>query len=805
MATTGEPPTTSLSEAKAALGRKEYALAIDRATEAIAAAPKEAPAYVIRAEALRRLKRFDRALADLAVAMRLQPDRPSAYVVRAEILKKRCQFDQAIADATQALFRDPDNAAAYSIRASCRQSIGDIEGASADHEELARLDPTRSTNHPAVPARISSPQAAVSSTEAPWDDERHLFADGKPVDRSYRSRPMIRTEDAAEVLGTDSGYRPGVLPRSAPRSRPKAPARGMGYGLGLVGLGVVVGCLLMMRGGGTPATSQEPQPRSVSPTIPTAKADDGRSALKVAAGADKTTVPKDVATVTAPPDGASEPVPETLAVRSFDPPTSPAGPPDLKTVVKDLGSFSLTKGGRSWAVVMPERFTKAEVAFYRGTTGDRTLNAAWAGHLQINGRDVVRFKGSSGSNVFRFHDYTTGTDYEEVNDYGRREPERLLDVTNLLHPGENSFYYYHEQRPDLPMGLVLSITGGVGATAPPQGASEPVAEGAASPSPTPVDDRPKALRVRQVRLSLAEDGDCRLVIDTRAGEQPQEEPTGEAATLAGISNAVVRKTQAGSHRIVYNFAEVASTADFARLNGAMPQPLDGISIDRTAGTLVLTPVPIEKSQGKRARFSFPRLVDVPLSIGVDFEELPGGTFFVELNSQQPAGVLGVNVAWDRSHQNVVAHVFWVPVVGGRQGKAIHLLDRKLEAEKLSDFSLHLPIDPTPIRDRFSLSFGHYGQEPVSIRRLDVEARVIPSFGIEWDTDRGKLRVKSVTKGGPSERAGLKVGDLLVSVGGQKPTSLKDLMARLALAPIGEELKFVVQRGGQEKTIAVKGE
>ncbi|MHB1787427.1 MAG: PDZ domain-containing protein [Acidimicrobiales bacterium] len=56
----------------------------------------------------------------------------------------------------------------------------------------------------------------------------------------------------------------------------------------------------------------------------------------------------------------------------------------------------------------------------------------------------------------------------------------------------------------------------------------------------------------------------------------------------------------------------------------------------------------------------------------------------------------------------------------------------------------------------------------------------------------------------SERAGLKAGDVLVSVGGQKPTSLKDLMARLATASIGEELEFVILRGGQEKTTAVRG-
>ena len=81
-------------------------------------------------------------------------------------------------------------------------------------------------------------------------------------------------------------------------------------------------------------------------------------------------------------------------------PSAPAGTTDIKPLMKDLGSFSLTKAGRSWPVVMPARFAKAEVAFYRGDPGDQTLNAAWEGHLQINGRDVVRFKGSPNKPIF---------------------------------------------------------------------------------------------------------------------------------------------------------------------------------------------------------------------------------------------------------------------------------------------------------------------------------------------------------------------------------------------------------------------
>ena len=261
MATPGDHPTTSLSEAKAALGRKEYAQAIEKATEVIAAAPKEAPAYLIRAEALRRLGKPERALADLAVAIRLQPDRPSAYVVRAEIHKKRCQFDQAIADATQAIFLDPDNAAAYSIRATCRESIGDLEGAAADHEELVRIDPTRPSSPPT--GRTNAPSHVPTDRPHPAipEDDRHVFADGQKPDRSYRSRQAIGDDEAAEVLGVASGYKPGYLPKSQARNRSstKSPTRGLGYGVVLIGVGTCGRILVMTRQSPSPAPDRGPK------------------------------------------------------------------------------------------------------------------------------------------------------------------------------------------------------------------------------------------------------------------------------------------------------------------------------------------------------------------------------------------------------------------------------------------------------------------------------------------------------------------------------------------------------------------
>ena len=225
MATPGQHPTTFLSDAKASLARKDFSKAVEQASDAILAFPRNAVAYTLRAEALRRLGQPDRALADLAVAIRIDPGRASPFVIRAEIFKKRCQFDQAIADATQAIFLQPDNGAAFSIRADCRRSIGDADGATFDAQELFRIDPTRLPSLPVPthnPATDILDPTALDTGQAERNAQRRddsVFADASPLDRSLKARKAISTDHAAELLADESGYRPAVIARPLSRTR----------------------------------------------------------------------------------------------------------------------------------------------------------------------------------------------------------------------------------------------------------------------------------------------------------------------------------------------------------------------------------------------------------------------------------------------------------------------------------------------------------------------------------------------------------------------------------------------------------
>ena len=290
----GSPDCVALvQEATKNLGLRQYHEAIELATRAIRLEPRHAPAYVVRAVALRRLDRHDRALADLTMAIRLYPDRPTPYVIRAEIFRKRCELDRAIDDATQAIFLDPDNAAAFSVRAACRHAIGDHEGAAEDVQKMLLIDPTRPV--PDLGTLSPSPGPAMTPDGERFrkqagpggpDGDRGVFADGRPVDRTYKSRPVVEDEDAPEALGAASGYRPETIGQPVPRHRTARRGPQVSPVLaGVVLLGLFGGGILLLNqnrvpkdarpkdavgqpAGTTTAVKSEPDQRAISPTTP---------------------------------------------------------------------------------------------------------------------------------------------------------------------------------------------------------------------------------------------------------------------------------------------------------------------------------------------------------------------------------------------------------------------------------------------------------------------------------------------------------------------------------------------------------
>lgn len=80
----------------------------------------------------------------------------------------------------------------------------------------------------------------------------------------------------------------------------------------------------------------------------------------------------------------------------------------------------------------------------------------------------------------------------------------------------------------------------------------------------------------------------------------------------------------------------------------------------------------------------------------------------------------------------------------------------------------------------------------------------PWIGVNTVEDGGRVRVVRVTSEGPAERAGLKPGDLILSVAGTAVGTLPEFYGRLwAAGAPGEEVRLTVLQGTQVREIAVQ--
>jgi S1-C subfamily serine protease len=74
----------------------------------------------------------------------------------------------------------------------------------------------------------------------------------------------------------------------------------------------------------------------------------------------------------------------------------------------------------------------------------------------------------------------------------------------------------------------------------------------------------------------------------------------------------------------------------------------------------------------------------------------------------------------------------------------------------------------------------------------------------YTTEAGQhLVIAGLAPGGPAERAGARVGDMIVDVGGAKPNSLADLWRRIwAAGPVGSVVLLTVARNGKQSELRI---
>jgi len=89
--------------------------------------------------------------------------------------------------------------------------------------------------------------------------------------------------------------------------------------------------------------------------------------------------------------------------------------------------------------------------------------------------------------------------------------------------------------------------------------------------------------------------------------------------------------------------------------------------------------------------------------------------------------------------------------------------------------------------------------------FDFASRTPPQaiLGVSFDRESKELKIAEITKDGPADKAGLKVGDLVLGIDGNKLKEHADLVAFLYKKKPGDEVKIEIDRDGDMETIDLK--
>ena len=88
---------------------------------------------------------------------------------------------------------------------------------------------------------------------------------------------------------------------------------------------------------------------------------------------------------------------------------------------------------------------------------------------------------------------------------------------------------------------------------------------------------------------------------------------------------------------------------------------------------------------------------------------------------------------------------------------------------------------------------------IGVQGQDIDAKLAKSFGLP--TARGVI-VSRIVPGGPAEKAGLKVEDIIVKANGREITDFPQLRTIIGLLRVGEKVQLDVLREGKPRTITV---
>jgi predicted metalloprotease with PDZ domain len=144
--------------------------------------------------------------------------------------------------------------------------------------------------------------------------------------------------------------------------------------------------------------------------------------------------------------------------------------------------------------------------------------------------------------------------------------------------------------------------------------------------------------------------------------------------------------------------------------------------------------------------------------------------------------------------------------GGKDNDTSICDKKEVTLDEPFEKSFRLPLPNAKITEPMMLRIARmFGEKTTKVSRLEVRGRLAPMFGMEVDEKSGSVFAKKVASNGLGKKAGLQVGDIIMTINGKKPTTRSEAVDMLSLLPVGEEAVFTIQRADKTQELRVVAE
>ncbi len=302
-------------------------------------------------------------------------------------------------------------------------------------------------------------------------------------------------------------------------------------------------------------------------------------------------------------------------------------------------------------------------------------------------------------------------------------------------------------------------------------------------------------RIVRVRYHFAADGSCKLET-VRLESQPEPVPGGFDKQDMGN----------GVWQITETFDNEQSLQRFA---GPISD-VTNIEFSEERKALTFSP----KAGGKpKAVLLYPKRCRLPLTVEADISTAEQhGHFQINPNAAMPPNIHPfANVFTHDGGDKLDLSCSWVVSRDAKKGEPKIeevFVERGVSTSEPFSKEARPPVgvDPEMI---YLVNLGAFGAGPDSstlyLSRLSVTARFAPTLGLALKQEGDRVLAGDVLKNSLAEKAGIKAGDVVLSIDGKSPSTMQRAVTLLSMTNYGESWNIEVERDGQKKVFTIKAE